>query len=216
MNLLYTTKLCMYIAYTSLEFVIHFICVNYTHSYQHTEGTVQRQSNVYNIFRYSYVQIFYVYFMYKKYTHSHKHTGGTGTAQRWSNEFWYIDIIHMSQVYTTLIHTHAQKAQRNAILMYIIDTGWRSYERCHFFVGHFLQKSPIIIGSFAKKDLHFKASYASLPPCTSLLDHTNESWVRSDESHHTRLMYLINAYHPYVTCIQYTHPQKQTGGTAQR
>ena len=37
--------------------------------------------------------------------------------------------------------------------------------RMHNLRGHFLQKSPIISGSFAKRDLQLKASYASLPPC---------------------------------------------------
>jgi len=38
----------------------------------------------------------------------------------------------------------------------------------HFFVGHFLPKSPTISSSFAKRDLQFKASYASSPPCMSV------------------------------------------------
>jgi len=33
-------------------------------------------------------------------------------------------------------------------------------------IGRFPQKSPIISGSFAKRDLQLKASYASLPPCS--------------------------------------------------
>jgi len=39
--------------------------------------------------------------------------------------------------------------------------------KCITFIGHFLQKSPAISGSFAEKDLPLKASYASSPPCTN-------------------------------------------------
>ena len=46
-------------------------------------------------------------------------------------------------------------------------TLWRGCIGCLFCVGHVPQKSPIIRGSFAERDLHLKASFASLPPCTN-------------------------------------------------
>jgi len=54
--------------------------------------------------------------------------------------------------------------QRERICVYV-STCVNAYSICVCDISHFPQKSPIISGSFAKRDLELKASYAS-PPCT--------------------------------------------------
>ena len=46
--------------------------------------------------------------------------------------------------------------------------GWQKGTKCLIFVGLFLQKSPIISGSFAERDLQLKASCASSPHCSMI------------------------------------------------
>jgi len=49
----------------------------------------------------------------------------------------------------------------------IHTTEWRRLIGCHYVIGHFPPKNPIISSSCAENNLQFKASYGSSPPCTS-------------------------------------------------
>jgi len=42
------------------------------------------------------------------------------------------------------------------MLMSWLVTGWREVIGCLTFIRHFLQKSPVVSGSFAKNDLQLK------------------------------------------------------------
>ena len=49
------------------------------------------------------------------------------------------------------------------------DTEWQNPAGCLICVGYFPQKNPTVSGSFAKRDLQLKASYASAPLCRTTL-----------------------------------------------
>jgi len=53
-----------------------------------------------------------------------------------------------------------------------LSTGCRRVIGCFNIIFYFPQKSPILNGSFAERDLQFQASNASLPPCILSYDPT--------------------------------------------
>ena len=58
-----------------------------------------------------------------------------------------------------------------------ISSGWQQCKGCLFFIGHFPQQNPIIIGYVVERDLQFEASYASWPTCSGQWS-KKVSWVQ--------------------------------------
>jgi len=65
------------------------------------------------------------------------------------------------------IATHCNALPIQTYVFSTDSTGWRRPIGFLIYLSHFLQKSPIISGSFAKRDLQRQASYAFWPPCNA-------------------------------------------------
>ena len=95
-------------------------------------------------------------------------------AQKWiwlieSQKTRYVYLIRSTKTVSAHISFSVTHEER------IMCTGWRRVIGCLIFIGHCLQKSPKISGSFVENDLQLKASYGSSQTCTDRAAQ-NQEW----------------------------------------
>jgi len=92
--------------------------------------------------------------------------------ESWCKASWGSSLHTRTHTHT---HTHTHTITLDASMP---CTGWWRRIACRIVISHFPQKSPMISGSFAERDLHLKASYASSPPCTKSQQHYTHTHIQ--------------------------------------
>ena len=77
-----------------------------------------------------------------------------------------------------------------------VVTEWQRLIGCLIFIGHFLQKNPMISGSFAENDLQLEVSYGSDPPCTTPVSPCNFT-RHCDTLQHSATHYIFDLVSPW-------------------
>jgi len=80
-------------------------------------------------------------------------------------------------------------------------TGWWRRMQCLIFIGNFLEKSPLINGSFAERDLHYKAFFASSPLCMNDSCASNIIHINVSRMSLTNASRMSRTNEPRMSCV---------------
>jgi len=124
-----------------------------------------------------------VYVYTHTHTHTHTHTYAPLPHTGAASTFGYGD----SAKYFPQGRKH-----RVEILKSQLGTGWQRPIGCLICTGHFLQKSPIISGSFAKNDLQLRAFYVSSPLCMESIMYKRMAIALMVEKYHQGVLRIVS------------------------
>ena len=125
----------------------------------------------------------------------HVHTLRMSHAKLHEGVMYTINKTYDTTIKQHLLHLRCIQGAFKVHLRCSHTAGWQRCIGCLTFIVRFLQKSLIIIGSFAERDLQLKASYASSPTCME------EYWHAVDESLHT----MGESWHSMTESCRTTH-----------